>query len=304
MRVIVLGGGGMLGHKVWQRISAEFPASTVTLRGSTADHARTGIFPPERTVDGVDVRDFRRLEGVLDALRPEVLVNCCGITPRRQDAADVAACIEVNALLPHRLDRWAGRRGSRLITFSTDCVFDGTEGGCDEASPPSPRDVYGRTKLLGEVVEGNGLTLRTSFIGREIAHRTELLEWLLSNEGGMVRGFRGVLYTGVTTAFVASVVVKLIRERAELRGLYHLAGEAISKYELLRLARDAFRLDVEVVPDDTITLRHDLKGDRFREATGIVCPCWVELMDELSRDPTPYDRWKKGLRGCSMERPS
>ena len=289
MRILVFGATGMLGHKMWQRLHQHFPDTFATMRSPYADFARCGLFQRDRIIDQLDVADFHAAVRILDDVRPNVIVNCIAITKRRGESADPLASIELNAALPHRLASWSQARGARLIHFSTDCVFNGQAGNYDESSPTTAEDLYGRTKALGEVDVVGVLTLRTSLIGRELKGRTELLEWLLAQGGRTIHGYRKALYTGVSTLFMSDLVIEILQQFPGLSGIYQVAAPVISKYELLRLARDAFRLDVDIQPDDSVVMRRNLNGIRFREATGIAVPHWSKMMDAIEADPTPYE---------------
>lgn len=293
MRILILGGSGMLGHKLWQRLARQFPDTWVTLRGVRDVYVTGTLFAGPHVLENVDITDFGDLERLLSDVRPNVVVNCTGVTPRRDLAEDRGTCIAVNALLPHTLAAWGQRAGARLIHFSTDCVFDGATGGYTEESLTSAVDLYGRTKALGEVLNAdNALTLRSSIIGREIIRRTELLEWFLAQKGRRIKGYRQALYTGVSTNYMADLVAELLVRFPFAHGLYQVASEVISKYDLLLLARDAFGVDVEIKPDDTVVSRRNLNGEHFSRETGITVPSWPQMMADLAADPTPYANWR------------
>jgi len=292
VKLLVLGATGMLGHKLWQRLSARFPETWALTRRPRAALARFGLYEGARVIDGVDALDFAALAGALARVRPDVILNCTGVTKRREPPGDPVPSIALNAALPHRLAAWAGAHGARLVTFSTDCVFSGRTGGYTEASTPDATDLYGRTKALGEVAAPHALTLRASFIGRELEDGSELLEWLLAQRGRAIRGYRGALYTGISTLALAELVARIVAHHPGLSGLYNLAGEPITKYDLLCLARDAFKVDVEIAPDDDYVCKRDLDGARLRAILGTAPPPWPEMMAELAADATPYDRWK------------
>ena len=91
-----------------------------------------------------------------------------GVVKQLAESNDPLICMPINSLLPHKLNRLCKLQNVRLIHISTDCVFDGERGMYLESDWPNARDLYGRTKLLGEVVSDNSITLRTSIIGHEI----------------------------------------------------------------------------------------------------------------------------------------
>jgi dTDP-4-dehydrorhamnose reductase len=237
------------------------------------------------------------LSKLLLRLRPHFLINCIGVIKQRQAASSHIATITLNSLLPHRLAALSARWGGRLIHFSTDCVFSGRRGMYKENDPCDPEDLYGKTKFLGETAEVNALTLRTSIIGRELTNHCSLLEWFLSNRGGQVKGYRKSLYSGVTTNHLAELVADIIVRHPNLSGLYQVASEPISKYELLCLLREAYALDVAIDPVDGEAVDRSMDGSKFCEMTGYSCPPWAALVEQLAKDPTPYEEWAetKGL---------
>lgn len=292
-RVLILGGGGTLGHKLWQALPGRFPETFVSIRKKRDFYAACGLFSGDRVIDGLDLRDFSRLNSALDEVKPSVIVNCAGVTLRSKEALDKNSAISINALLPHRLADWCSRTGARLIHFSTVCVYDGKKGCYTEEDPPDARDLYGQTKALGDVTAPFALTLRSSFIGREIFAGSELLEWFLAQKGKKIRGFRRALFTGLTTNRLAELVGDLIARHPALNGLYHVSSEAVSKYELLLMMKEAYKLEVEIEPEDGFEMRRDLDGRRFAAAAGFVCPPWRGMMAEMAADPAPYAEWRK-----------
>lgn len=277
MRVLVLGGNGMLGHQLFLRLRERHDVR-VTLRGP----AVAPLFPAERCVPFVDVRHPARLAEVFAAVAPEAVVNAAGLVKQRPEARDPAALIEVNGHLPHRLATLCREAGARLVHVSTDCVFSGSRGGYDEDDPADPSDDYGRSKLLGEVREPPCLTLRTSMIGPELAgSRQGLLAWFLG-ERGPVRGFSRAVFSGLSTPELARVIERLLVEHPDASGLYHVASRPISKLDLLRLAARAFRHDVEIVPDDGLVCDRSLRAERFAARFGYLAPPWEAMMAELA----------------------
>lgn len=293
-RILILGGAGMLGHKMYQVLGSRFPDTYCTIRGRTDEAAlkRVDLLQHDSVIPEVDVTEFDHLATLVSSLRPAVVVNCVGIVKQRDSARDAIPSITVNALLPHRLAAICETINARLIHFSTDCVFSGAKGSYVETDSSDATDLYGRTKFLGEVGEHPALTLRSSIIGRELTHFSSLLEWFLAQDGGRVRGYRQALYSGLTTNCMAALVGDLIEHHPDLTGLFHVAGPRISKYDLLVEVRDAFGLSVEVEPDDEVVIDRTLDAKRFTEVTGFVPPTWEEMVSELANDPTPYESWR------------
>ena len=288
MRLLVVGGAGMLGHKVWQLAAPRFE-TWATVRAVTAAITGIGLGDPAQTIVGVDALRFDTVEAALDRARPDAVVNCVGVIKQLAGAKDPVQSIAINSLFPHQLSRACATRGARLIHISTDCVFDGTRGGRLATEPPDAPDLYGRSKALGEVTEAGGLTLRTSIIGRELQGASGLVEWFLSRRGADADGYRGAVFSGFTTAELARILFLVLEQHPGLQGLYHVAAEPIDKLALLELLNEAFAAGVTVKPRDEPRIDRSLDSMDFRTATGYVPPSWAEMVRELADDPTPYE---------------
>jgi dTDP-4-dehydrorhamnose reductase len=271
----------MLGHELLRELGPSHDVA-VTLRQPPSAYERHGLFNPGNAYYGIDVRHPDAVPGVLAHFGPDAVVNAVGIIKQRPDGQLTLPCLEVNALFPHRLAALSRAAGARLVHLSTDCVFSGARGNYGEEDRPDPPDVYGMTKLLGEVDDGSALVLRSSIIGLELSTSRSLVEWFLRARG-TVRGFTRAVYSGLTTTEMSRLIEKLLVEHPELHGLWHVASEPISKYDLLRLlAARLGRDDVEIVPDDTVACDRSLRADRLAGATGYAPPSWDEMAAGLS----------------------
>jgi dTDP-4-dehydrorhamnose reductase len=290
--VLILGGSGMLGHKMFQILGARFPETYATVRSSSSsDLLRSvNLYDEQRVIEGVDVLDPDAVSSLIVKQNPDVIINCVGIVKQREQASDSIASIKTNALLPHQLSEMCQETGARLIHFSTDCVFDGVKGAYTEEDVSNATDLYGRSKFLGETASESSLTLRSSIIGRELSSYDSLLEWFLAQNHGHVKGFKKALYAGITTNQMARLVGDLIEGHPKLSGMYQVSGPWISKYDLLIIVRDKFNLEIEIEPDNDVAIDRTLVGDKFEAATGIKQPGWTEMIEELVADPTPYRR--------------
>ena len=291
--IVVLGGAGMLGHKLFQVLRERFPGTIATTRENVHVPPLSGVtlLAGPDVLAGVDVVDFEALRMRLERLAPAVIVNCIGVIKQRDEARSPIPSITLNALFPHRLAEAAGAWGGRVIHFSTDCVFSGRRGNYREEDPSDADDLYGRSKFLGEVATSNAITLRTSIIGRELTEHRSLLDWFLSQKGKKVRGFRKVIYSGITTNEMANVVSLIIRSFPTLSGLFQVVSEPISKYDLLLLIREAYGLEIDIEPDDREVSDRSMCGEKFHKATGWRSPPWPDMVRALAADPTPYEAW-------------
>jgi len=231
----------------------------------------------ERVIAGVDVENHDDLVKVLDQARPVVVVNCAGLTKHKHGAEDPLLSIPINTLMPHRLAGLCKLSGARLIHVSTDCVFSGEKGDYVESDFADARDVYGKSKALGEVVYPHSITLRTSTVGHELHSKYGLLDWFLSQQV-CCKGYSRAIFSGLPTMVFAQVIRDVVIPNAELSGLYHVAAKPINKYDLLKLIADVYGKSIEIVPDDKLVIDRSLNSKRFQLATGYVAPEWPELI--------------------------
>lgn len=290
MRILILGGAGMLGHKLWQCFRTQYDA-WVTVRSSFRSYERYGLFDRDRLLTGVDAFDFDAVVRVFASVRPDAVINCIGVIKQLATAKDPLISLTVNSLFPHRLANLCRMAGTRLLHISTDCVFSGRKGRYTEADVSDAEDLYGRSKFLGEVDGPGCLTLRTSIIGRELNTGHGLVGWFLKQRGSSVHGYQKAIYTGFTTLALAQVIGDVLDRHPDLQGLWQVSSNPINKFDLLSLVNDVYGLGIRVQPDNEFVCDRSLDSSRFRTATGIEPPSWREMIEGMHRDQTPYDAW-------------
>ena len=278
VNILVLGVSGMLGNSVYRLFAASEGFRVTGAARSVALLSHLPRTPTAKIVDGIDICDFDRLVRLFREERPDVVVNCVGVIKQLAAATDALRSISINALFPHRLAELTGALGARLVHVSTDCVFSGRRGAYQEGDFPDCEDLYGRTKLLGEVDYPHATTLRTSIIGHELGSAVSLLDWFLGQPGPSVTGYRNAIFSGLPAVELGRVIRDQIVPRPDLRGLWHVASDPISKYDLLGLIADVYKKTIEIIPDDAVAIDRSLDGSRFREATGYVAAPWRDLV--------------------------
>jgi dTDP-4-dehydrorhamnose reductase len=298
MRILILGGTGMVGHKMFQVLS-ERPGLEVFATARDLSDLE-GCFSEEergRIRTHVDASDFDTVIRALASIQPDAVINCIGLIKQLPLSEDPLTAITVNAQLPHRISLICRTAGARMIQIGTDCVYDGTRGNYRETDPSDAKDLYGRTKYLGEVAyEPHCLTLRTSIIGPELKGRLSLVEWFLAQEGP-IRGYTRAIYSGLTTLELARVMADFVLPRPDLTGLYHLSVDPISKYELLGLIARTYGRTIQIEPDHQVAIDRSLDSSRFRAAVGYAPPSWPELVADMHRDWLGRPCYRQGRVG-------
>lgn len=280
LRALVFGATGMLGNAMFRFLSE---GSDLVAYGTARSESARRYFSKElssRLITGVDIENHDSLVKAFTTARPDVVINCVGLVKQLTDANDPLQAVPINTLLPHRLAALCQATAARLVHISTDCVFSGSKGNYLESDFPDAKDLYGRSKLLGEVDYPHAVTLRTSIIGHELTGQRSFVCWFLAQQGS-VNGFTKAIFSGLPTVELARVVRDVVLVRPELRGLYHVAAKPINKFELLELVATAYGKDIEIIPDESLVIDRSLNADRFKESTGYVAPDWASLVQRM-----------------------
>jgi len=279
MRILIVGVTGMLGNALFRHFQTN-PAFTTlgTLRGSRARTSFSNAF--DAILEGVDAENFDSITRAVELARPDVVINAVGLIKQLASSKDPLNALPINALFPHRLARLCAVAGARLVHVSTDCVFSGSRGGYTEKDRADADDLYGRSKLLGEVDYSHAITLRTSIIGHELGSRNGLVSWFLSQQD-KVHGFTRAIFSGFPTIEIANIIESRVLPNPELHGLYHVASAPISKHDLLKLVAQIYDQQIEIVPDESLVIDRSLDASRFNHATGYQPPTWPELIRSM-----------------------
>ena len=285
VRVLVLGATGMLGNAVF-RLFGQSPSYHVF--GTARSGSVLRLLPEHlhlQVTTGVDAANFDQLTGLFAKVKPDIVINCVGLIKQLAESDDPLEAIPINSLLPHRLAQLCQVAGARLVHVSTDCVFSGDKGMYVESDSADCRDLYGRSKYLGEVDYPHAITLRTSIIGHELNSTRSLVGWFLS-QTGCVTGFNRAIFSGLPTVEIARIIRDYVIPHPELHGLYHVSAEPISKFKLLTLIAEEYDKKIEIKSDDKLMIDRSLNSTRFQLATGFKPKSWpklIKVMREFER---------------------
>lgn len=281
-RILVVGASGMLGHEAIRALAPDFEVWGACRRPETLPEL--GI-PVNHLLGGLDARNPGDAYELLETVQPDVVLNAIGIVKQHADAKAAIPSIEVNSLWPHVLADACARADARMVHVSTDCVFSGLRGGYREDDVPDAFDLYGRSKLLGEVTEReNVLTLRTSIVGWQIGEPTGLVGWFAAHRNEQLKGFTKAVFSGLTTRALTEVLRDVVLPEESLSGLWHLSAEPVDKYTLLTKLAGYLGWEVDVTPSDEIVIDRSLDSTRFRERTGWIQPSWEEMLESLAAE--------------------
>lgn len=285
-KILILGATGTLGHKLLQTANKLGHSVYGTVKQSNPILGKIGILR-KQLFCGIDiekVEGMRKLDNIISTEKFNTVINCIGIIPQR--TKEPIKTIYCNSLFPHKLAKVCSINNSKLIQISTDCVFSGRKGMYIENDEPDATDLYGKSKELGEICYGNHLTIRTSFIGREISEKkVSLLEWFLS-QSGEIYGFSKVIWSGFTTTALSRIILTLIKGFPNLSGLFHISNLPIDKYSLLSLCKIFFNKDIIIKKYDEFKSDMSLKMSKVFKGK-IKIPAYEEMLEELVKEEYP-----------------
>jgi dTDP-4-dehydrorhamnose reductase len=282
--ILILGGTGLLGHVLFRALSRNqnliIHATVRNLDGIGAhftDDSRRQIHA------GVDANYFDTIIQALSTIKPNVVINCIGLIKQLPLENDPLSAITLNAQLPHLIALACLANKARLIHFSTDCVFNGRKGGYSEKDVPNAEDLYGQTKMLGEVKRPHCLTLRGSFIGHELKTRFALVDWFLAQTGS-VKGYTKAIYSGTPTVELARIIEEIVLPNRGLQGLYNISSTPISKHDLLQIVARRYGKRIIIEPYDDFVIDRSLDSTLFKSETGYTPPSWENLIENMHAD--------------------
>ena len=270
MKTLILGASGMLGHMVSHHFRKKYHSNVIL-----CSRSKTDIAILDEILIKISEYSKKQLSVLIDRYRPCKIINCVGITNIRasRDKLNLINS-ELPKLLVNILD--SNNDGSKLIQISTNGVFSGKRGNYVESDQPDSTDIYGKSKLKGEVVRPPHLTIRTSIIGPQLKSDNGLLEWFLKQKNE-VKGYTEVKWDGVTTLECAKFIDWVINQK--LTGLIHLFSKKISKHDLLNVAKEAYGKNIKINPDNSIKLDQTLGTSRLD--INYVVPNHYKMLDEL-----------------------
>lgn len=287
--VLVVGGNGMLGHKVVKELAKD---PTLSVMATASDKPKFD-FPNVKWITNYKISK-ESIHDVVTKMTPECdfIINCAGLIHQRFTAqSDITEYYVMNSLLPKLL---ADKASNRFIHISSDCVFTGSSYlGYEESDVPDATDHYGLSKFLGED-PAKSIVLRTSIIGTELPTQTVksgLLEWVRMQADlnvDYINGYVNHYWNGVTTMTLAKIIHQIITKDYGKCGLYHILtpDDALSKYDLVKLIAEAFGLNVRVnkFATEQFVSRELVTRKKFYNSIRHLIPSMAEQLKELAKE--------------------
>ena len=282
MKLLILGSNGLIGNTLTKYFLSK---NNYEITGVVRNDSKINLFSRNYKQNFVTISNllnFNAIERTIEKIQPNLVINCIGLTNKvkYKDFNLVESYIKINSLFPHKLYEICNKYEIRLIHLSSDCVFSGKKGFYDENDLPDPNDIYGRSKLLGEIDNKNSITIRKSVIGHELGTEKGLLEWFLSQQE-VVKGFKNAIFSGITVLELANLIENFIIPNKNLHGLLHVSGNSISKYDLLKIIAEVYNKSINICPDQSIKIDRSLNSAKFNKLTGYKIKPWPILIKSM-----------------------
>lgn len=285
-KILLLGSTGQIGWEL---------RTCLALHGELVCPTRSGACGCS-----LDLNDLDGLVHLLDAERPDIIVNAAAYTAVDKAESEPDLAMRMNAEVPAMLGRWGGANQCPIVHYSTDYVFDGKKQApyCEE-DVPNPVSVYGRTKLAGDDALLSSAAavfiLRVSWIyslrGQNFLKTMQRLMQerdslkVVSDQVGAPTWSRTV--AEATTALIYRLAIDADFARAN-RGLYHFAprGKA-SWYDFAGAIKELGGYDcgLNAIPSDAYetTAKRPanslMNTSRFENTFGVRTPEWRAALE-------------------------
>lgn len=291
MKVLVLGGSGMLGSMVTDYLSRDLRLEvSATARNDETLNTMKAFIPTAGWI-------YHAYRSDLPHALPDCdwYINCIGVTKPCIDessTASISAAIATNSLSPFYYAQKAEESTARMIQIATDCVYSGKVGMYGESEPHDALDVYGKTKSLGEPNAEHVTNLRCSIIGPEAIRQRFLLEWVRNQpKNELLEGYGYHVWNGITTYHFAKICKGIILENNEVLKVQHIVPfDCVTKYELLcEIAKVYGRDDLKIaeksgkpiVDRELVTEHEEINANLWRAAGYVIPPTIHQMLKEL-----------------------
>lgn len=259
MRVWLTGGTGFVGSNI---VHVALERGYEVMTSVHRFHPGAGV---RYQTEQVDITDEVAVRASIDRFAPDLVIHCAILNDFDALYRDRHAAWQAYVTATASAAEAARLVGATFVVVSTDWVFDGTQGGADEATPPNPINLYGVLKLASEIVatERGGAVARISGVNGVHRARPDSPRrqdpgfgyFVASLVDSLKRGNPFIVWEAdninmIATPSLASDSADLILRIGERRltGVFHCCGgEGIGRMELARLACDVFGLDLSLL---------------------------------------------------------
>ena len=276
-KILILGSTGMMGSSISKLIKND---KRFKILCTYKDHHKIRLIKLDKNQKKrLDVFNFNELKKIIYKFNPDYLINCVGLIKQLSNKKNIKKTKFLNTILPKKLSSVAKDKKFRIIHLSTDCVFSGKKGNYKESDKCDAQDLYGVSKLKGEIVSKFVLNIRTSIIGHELQSSNSLLNWFLNQKE--INGFKKAFFSGLTTLELSKIIINEIIEKNKIiNGLFHISGRRISKLNLLKIVKKIYKRKTIINIDNSFKIDRSLNSSKFTKLIKNKKKSWLNMIKE------------------------
>jgi len=276
MKIIILGASGLIGNSIKSVFEKD---SKLILLGTYCNNIYFNK-NPRQNLYRFNVLSDDSIYDFIFKEKPDLIINCLGITKHLKNKFSEEDFIKVNSSFPKYISTLATEMKSRFIHVSTDCVFNGKKGNYSEKDIPDANDIYGFSKIEAESVKKHNLVLRTSTVGKEIYTQYGLLEWFL-NQKEYCEGYKNAFFSGITAVEFGKIIRDHFLLAPNIRGLYNIGSNKINKYDLLKKFAKFYGKNIKIDKNLKVVIDRSLNTANFRKQFNYHEKSWEKMLSEL-----------------------
>lgn len=274
-KILILGCNGLIGNTFFRYFSSKL---NYKVYGTVRKKKSIQLFKKNLQRNIIKFNSYKnnlKLKKLLCYRHYDVVINCIGVTKRKKHMS--IETIFINSVLPYNI-LYLKKIQTKLVQLSTDCVFSGFKGNYVENYIADAKDLYGITKVLGEVQSKNSISIRTAVIGHEISSpKVGLMEWFLTKR--KICGFNKAYFSGLTVLQLAKILEKT-NFFYNLNGIYHLSSKKISKYDLLNKIKKIYKKKIIITKSNQFKIDRSLNSNKIKKKFKINIPSWKQMIEE------------------------
>ncbi len=281
MKILILGSTGMLGSTLVKFLSKK----KVEIFGTYRDKIKKKVFLKNNNLKKenfiiFDLIKNNKIISIIDNVKPDYVINALGLIKQKKKISKKKMYL-VNSKFPKFLGKLALKKNFKLLHISTDCVFSGNKGMYNEADKTDAKDDYGKSKIKGEIINQNSLTIRTSIIGHEIDSKDSLLEKFISKKIRV--GYENVYFSGFTTLELSKIIFKFFLNNNiyKTNKVIHIASKRISKFDLLNIIKNKYKINIKLKRESNIYLDRSLDSLLFNKSHQFKPKSWNKMIKEM-----------------------
>lgn len=281
MKILVTGANGQLGNELRRQLDKEFPSAALYT-----------------DVDTLDLTDQKAVEAFVVNNDITHIVNCAAYTAVDRAEEEKMQCAKVNIDAVKNIALAADANGAKIIHFSTDYVFDGTNHRpYKESDKVNPISQYGTTKRKGETallaLAPEAIIIRSAWLYSSFGHNFVKTMLRLADTQKEIRVVSDQIGTPTYARDLSRAVVRILRSHQWVPGIYHFTNEgAASWYDF---AHAIFRISgrtVKLTPISTEDYPTPasrppysiLDRTRIKATYGVEIPHWETALTDCLRE--------------------